>query len=150
MFQKVIYKSLKVLKEELRALQRFGFVKQARFADDSFTAKGDRLKAVLEMMTRKNFDFSWSSYARASALTPDLVKLMKASNCDLLVMGIESGSSAILKNMDKKPAPGQALRAIKMLTNCGIDSQAAFVVGYPGETAETFQERPSTSSTGAV
>jgi radical SAM superfamily enzyme YgiQ (UPF0313 family) len=138
LFPKVIYKSLEVLKEELRALQRFGFVKQARFTDDSFTAKGDRLKAVLEMMTR------------ASALTPDLVKLMKASNCDLLVMGIESGSSAILKNMDKKPAPGQALRAIKMLTDCGIDSQAAFVVGYPGETAETFQERPSTSSTGAV
>jgi radical SAM superfamily enzyme YgiQ (UPF0313 family) len=139
-FPKVIYKSLEVLKEELHALQRLGFVKHVRFADDNFTAKGDHLEAVLEMMIRENFDFSWSSYARASALTPDLVKLMKASNCDLLVMGIESGSSAILKNMDKKLDPGQALRAIKMLNDCGIDSQGAFVIGYPGETAETFQE----------
>ena len=139
-FPKVIYKSLEVLKEELRSLQRLGFVKHVRFADDNFTAKRDRLKAVLEMMIRENFDFAWSSYARASALTPDLVKLMKASKCDLLVMGIESGSSAILKNMDKKLDPGQALRAIKMLKDCGIDSQGAFVIGYPGETGETFQE----------
>jgi radical SAM superfamily enzyme YgiQ (UPF0313 family) len=91
------------------------------------------------MMIRENFDFSWSSYARASALTPDLFKLMKASKCDLLVMGIESGSSDILKNMDKKLDPAQALNAVRMHREHGIDSQGAFVIGYPGETAETFQ-----------
>jgi p-methyltransferase len=138
-FPKVIYKSLEVLQEELRSIQRLSFVKHVRFADDNFTAKKERLKAVLEMMIRENFDFSWSSYARASALTPDLFKLMKASKCDLLVMGIESGSSDILKNMDKKLDPAQALNAVRMHREHGIDSQGAFVIGYPGETAETFQ-----------
>jgi radical SAM superfamily enzyme YgiQ (UPF0313 family) len=138
-FPKVNYKSLEVLQEELRSIQRLGFVKHVRFADDNFTAKKERLRAVLEMMIREDFDFSWSSYARASALTPDLVKLMKASKCDLLVMGIESGSPDILKNMDKKLDPAQAFNAVRMLGDHGIDSQGAFVVGYPGETAETFQ-----------
>ncbi|MFH1491689.1 MAG: radical SAM protein, partial [Pseudomonadota bacterium] len=138
-FPRVNYKSLEVLQEELRGIQRLGFVRHVRFADDNFTAKKERLRAVLEMMIRENFDFSWSSYARASALSPDLVKLMKASKCDLLVMGIESGSPDILRNMDKKLDPAQAFNAVRMLKDHGIDSQGAFVVGYPGETAETFQ-----------
>ncbi|MBW1799461.1 MAG: radical SAM protein [Deltaproteobacteria bacterium] len=139
-FPKVQYKSLEVLKDELRRIQNLGFVRHVRFSDDNFTAKRSRLKAVLEMMIQERFDFTWSSYARANALTPDLVRLMKASGCDLLVMGIESGSPAILKNMDKRLDPGQALDALRMLKNHDIDSQAAFIVGYPGETEKTFHE----------
>jgi len=139
-FPQVNYKSLDILKDELRRVKRLGFVRHVRFADDNFTAKRDRLKAVLEMMIREDLGFTWSSYARASALTPDVVELMKSSGCDLLVMGIESGSPAILKNMDKRLRPEQAMKAVRLLRDQGIDSQGAFVIGYPGETAETFQE----------
>ncbi|MBN1101780.1 MAG: radical SAM protein [Deltaproteobacteria bacterium] len=139
-FPQVNYKSLDVLKDELRRIKRLGFVRHVRFADDNFTARRDRLMAVLEMMIREDLGFTWSSYARATALTPDVVKLMKASGCDLLVMGIESGSPAILRNMDKRLRPEQALKAVRLLRDQGIDSQGAFVIGYPGETAGTFRE----------
>ena len=83
-FPEIHYKSLEVLKQELRLISRLGFVKHVRFTDDNFTANRARLKAVLEMMIREDFDFTWSSYARASALTPELIELMKTAGCEFV------------------------------------------------------------------
>jgi len=92
------------------------------------------------MMIREKFDFTWSSYARASALTPELVKLMRDAGCEFVYMGVESGSQKILNNMDKKQTREQALDAIRMLNDHGIYCRGSFIVGYPGETRETFLE----------
>jgi radical SAM superfamily enzyme YgiQ (UPF0313 family) len=136
----VHYKSLEVLKEELRLIQRLGFVRHVRFADDNFTANRKRLKAVLKMMIAEGFDFTWSAFARANTITPEVVELMRASGCELINMGIESGSPLILANMEKKLDPGQSLEAVRLLRENGIYTLGGFIVGYPGETLETFQE----------
>jgi anaerobic magnesium-protoporphyrin IX monomethyl ester cyclase len=140
LFPQVHYKSLEVLKGELRRIQGLGFVKHVRFTDDNFTAKKKRFKDVLEMMVEEDFDFGWSAYARASALSSELVGLMKASGCEFVDLGIESGSQAILDNMDKRLNREQALQAIKMLNDHGIYSRGSFIIGYPGETEETFSD----------
>jgi anaerobic magnesium-protoporphyrin IX monomethyl ester cyclase len=140
LFPEVQYKSLEVLRQELRGVQALGFVRHIRFTDDNFTADKARLRAVLEMMIEQGFDFTWSSFARASALTPGLVKLMKASGCDFVDMGIESGSQIILDNMDKRLKREQSLEAIRLLNDHGIPSRGSFIIGYPGETEKTFSE----------
>ncbi|MCP4669246.1 MAG: radical SAM protein, partial [Deltaproteobacteria bacterium] len=140
LFPQVQYKSLDVLKQELGLINGLGFVEHVRFTDDNFTARKERLKQVLGMMVREKFDFTWSSYARASALTPELVKLMKDAGCEFVYMGIESGSQKILDNMDKKQTRDQAMAAIRMLNDHGIYCRGSFIVGYPGETRETFLE----------
>ncbi|MDZ7695605.1 MAG: radical SAM protein [Deltaproteobacteria bacterium] len=140
LFPQVHFKSIDVLKKELEAIDALGFVRHIRFTDDNFTARKERLKAVLEMMIREGFGFTWSSFARASALTPDLVRLMKRSGCEFLDLGLESGSQRILDNMDKRLAVDQSREAIKMLNDAGIVSRGSFIIGYPGETSDTFSE----------
>ena len=139
-FPKVCYKSLEALKEELRRIQRLGFVRHVRFADDNFTANPKRLKTVLRMIIDEGFDFTWSAFARANSITSGIVGLMKASGCDLINMGIESGSPVILANMEKKLDPKQAVEAVRLLRDQGIHTLGGFIIGYPGETGETFQE----------
>ncbi|MBW2347705.1 MAG: radical SAM protein [Deltaproteobacteria bacterium] len=137
-FPRVHYKSLQVLRDELCRIRDLGFVRHVRFTDDNFTADPKRFRAVLEMMIRESFGFSWSSFARASALKPDLVRLMKRAGCEFVDMGIESGSDAVLRNMDKKLRREQSLEAIRALNAEGIYSRGSFIVGFPGETEETF------------
>ena len=55
-------------------------------------------------------------------------------------MGIGSGSQIILDNVDKKLNLDQVKDAIRLLTDQGIYCEGGFVVGYSGETAETFSE----------
>jgi len=140
LFPEVHFKSLDVLREELLQLQELEFVKHIRFTDDNFTANRPRLQSVLNMMIQEQFDFTWSSFARASALTPDLVKLMKRSGCEFVDMGIESGSQIILDNMQKRLKREQSLDAIRILNDHGIYGRGSFIIGFPGETQETFSE----------
>lgn len=139
-FPRVRYKSLEVLKEELRLIKKLGFVRHIRFADDNFTANPKRLKAVLKMMIDEKFDLTWSAFARANTITPEVVPLMRDSGCVFVNMGIESGSRTILNNMDKGLDPRQALEAVRLLKEHGIYSLGGFIIGYPGETRETFSE----------
>ncbi len=140
LFPEIHYKSIEVLREELRALNSLGFVKHIRFTDDNFTASRARLKAVLQMIIKEGFSFSWSSFARAGSLTPELAKLMRLSGCEFVDLGLESGSQTILDNMDKRLKVDQSVDAIKMLGDHGIYGRGSFIIGYPGETTETFSE----------
>jgi radical SAM superfamily enzyme YgiQ (UPF0313 family) len=63
---------------------------------------------------------------------------MKKSGCEFVDMGIESGSQTVLDNMDKRLSREQSLNAIQMLSDHGIYSRGSFIVGFPGETEETF------------
>lgn len=139
-FPKVQYKSLEVLKDELRRIHKLGFVRHVRFADDNFTANPKRLKAVLNMMIKENFHMTWSAFARANTITPEVVILMRDSGCEFVNMGIESGSPGILRNMDKRLDPRQAIEAVRLLKENGIYSLGGFIIGYPGETRESFYE----------
>ncbi len=140
LFPEVHYRSLAVLRDELKAIDDLGLVRHVRFTDDNFTARKDRIKAVLKMMIAEQFSFKWSSFARASALTPELVGLMKRSGCEFLDLGLESGSQEILNNMDKRLSKRESFEAIKLLNDHGIISRGSFIIGYPGETRETFFE----------
>jgi len=140
LFPKVHYKSMEVLEQELTQIDALGFVTHVRFTDDNFTADRARMKAVLEMMIARGFGFTWSSFARASALRPELVKLMKASGCEFVDLGLESGSQTILDHMDKRLRKEQSLQAIGMLNDHGIEGRGSFIIGYPGETVDTFSE----------
>ncbi len=140
LFPRVSFKSLEVLRDELMRIARLGFVRHIRFTDDNFTANRKRLVSVLEMMIREGFPFTWSSFARAGALDPELVALMREAGCEFVDMGIESGSQSILDNMDKRLERDQSLAAVRMLNEHGIIGRGSFIVGYPGETRKTFME----------
>ncbi len=140
LFPEVTYKSLDVLRDELKQIRELAFVKHVRFTDDNFTANKARLKKVLEMMLQESFGFSWSCYARVTALTPELLKLMKKAGCVFMDLGIESGSQPILDNMDKRLNKKEALGTMKVINDQGIVIRGSFIVGYPGETEATFNE----------
>lgn len=140
LFPRVQYKSLETLEQELSTLDALGTVRHIRFTDDNFTASQQRLEAVLGRMIERGFGFTWSSFARASALTPKLVRLMKRSGCEFVDLGLESGSQIILDAMDKKLQKAQSQEAIRILNGEGIACRGSLIVGYPGETEETFEE----------
>ncbi|HIC85268.1 MAG TPA: radical SAM protein, partial [Desulfobacterales bacterium] len=140
LFPKVNYKSIHVLREELRSIEDLGFVRHVRFTDDNFTANRQRLQKVLKMIMEEGFTFTWSCFARAGALDPDLVALMKKAGCEFVDMGLESGSQKMLDLMDKKLKLADAFEAIRHLNENGIWSRGSFIVGYPGETMDTFSQ----------
>jgi radical SAM superfamily enzyme YgiQ (UPF0313 family) len=63
---------------------------------------------------------------------------MKESFCKAACIAVESGDPDILRRMNKRLSPGKIEEAVKLLVKHGININAFFIIGYPGETEERF------------
>jgi len=54
--------------------------------------------------------------------------------------GLESGSDAMLKAMRKGVTAKENLRAVELARSLGVKVGGSFIVGYPGETREDFED----------
>jgi tetratricopeptide (TPR) repeat protein len=73
-------------------------------------------------------------------LSDDIVREMRLAGCERLSLGVESGSPAILKSVDKKTTIDEILRATELAKHYGIRVRYYMMLGNRGETAATFRE----------
>jgi radical SAM superfamily enzyme YgiQ (UPF0313 family) len=81
----------------------------------------------------------WISFMRAGEYSDFELDLMKRSGLMMGMMGIESGDQGQLDRMKKRQIIGSMKRGIEQLDACGISTVMTFVVGFPGENAQTLQ-----------
>jgi radical SAM superfamily enzyme YgiQ (UPF0313 family) len=74
------------------------------------------------------------------AKNPALLKAMKQSGCELILIGFESLEEESLKQMNKSfnAAMGERDELVKRIHDAGIGIYATFVFGYDGDIRETF------------
>jgi p-methyltransferase len=132
------YLPVNLIEREMKELYRSG-VKYISFTDDSLNVPLPRFKEMLRMMIANRFDFRWMSYFRCANADEETFDLMKQSGCLAVRLGIESGDQRILNNMDKHVTLDDYQKGMRHLHERGIITDALFIVGFPGETAETVR-----------
>lgn len=137
---KLTLAGLGTIEQELDAMREAGGVKNAVFIDDTFNVPLPRFKEICRLMIRKRYGLNWFSYFRCSNSDEEAIDLMAASGCRGVFLGVESGSPAILRNMDKHAAVPQYLQGIRLLRERGILTFGSFITGFPGESATTVRE----------
>jgi radical SAM PhpK family P-methyltransferase len=132
--------SLATVERELDSMRRLGNVRNVVFIDDTFNVPVNRFKDLCRLMIARQYGFHWFSYFRCSNADLECVELMAESGCKGVFLGIESGSPAILKNMNKAATIEKYARGIEWLREHGILTFGSFITGFPGETAATVAE----------
>ncbi|HEX2269074.1 MAG TPA: PhpK family radical SAM P-methyltransferase, partial [Pyrinomonadaceae bacterium] len=132
--------SLDVIEKELDSMRALGNVRNVVIIDDTFNVPYPRFKDICRMMIRNDYQFNWFSYFRCSNSDEEGIELMARSGCKGVFLGIESGSPAILKNMNKSATIEKYAKGIEMLRRHGIMTFGSFITGFPGETEDTVQE----------
>jgi hypothetical protein len=94
-----------------------------------------------ELLERKA-DILYDGYLRADKPVThrDRVTTWAESGLYRVRLGIESASARVLDSMDKMTTPKVISDALKTLANAGIRTTTYWIVGFPGETEEDFQE----------
>ncbi|MBI2361783.1 MAG: radical SAM protein [Elusimicrobia bacterium] len=110
------------------------------FVDDTFNVPRPRFEQLVDRLIAEDLDLPWYSFLRCQFVDEKLVEKMRRSGCQGVFLGIESGSDRILKNMTKGSAAEFYGPGIRWLKKSGIITVGAFVIGFPGETAETVEE----------
>jgi molybdenum cofactor biosynthesis enzyme MoaA len=127
------YKSVDVLREELRSLRAIGVTK-IDFVDDLLTLPEKRLQRICKMMLEERFGFSWFCLSRSAGLGADSVRLMAEAGCCMVNIGMESADPTVLNNMKKRTDLTAARRQMDAFHRNRVTIFSNFILGFPGET----------------
>ena len=137
------YLSVELVEQELNAIRDLGSVTTLTFIDDTFNVPKERFRELLGMMIRNEYGFKWNSFYRSDHGDARTIELMGKAGCEGVFLGIESGSDAQLQRMNKTARRADYMTSIPLLREAGIRTHANVIVGFPGETYDTFQETVS-------
>lgn len=110
------------------------------FCDDTFASSTKRAFDLIEELRQRDLGITWSCLTRANVITRALLDAMKASGCDYVSYGVESGNPGILERMGKRVDVEDILRSLALTREAGIRCYGFFIVGYPGETWDTVMD----------
>jgi len=137
--RRVRYRSIDSIMEEIRQVHAVYRTTQFSFKDDSFTVKRSHVVDLCNAILNEPYKIGWSCTTRVDLLDEELIRLMKKAGCNLVNLGIESGSERILKETEKGINHEQIRKAAKMLNRNRLFWGGYFMVGLPDETEEDIK-----------
>ena len=139
LFPHTFLRSVKSLKEELILLkERLGQAPAIlHVSDDNVFLTKKRLEEVCNAIADSGLR-KWISFMRAEEYSDSELNLMKSSGLMMGIIGIESGDQGQLERMKKHQHIERVKRGIEQLDASGINTNLTFVVGFPGENAQTL------------
>ena len=96
---------------------------------------------LLQYQKENYIIFAWSAYFAVRAkkqMPPDMWDRLRESGLHHIKIGIESGSTDTLKEMDKKYTKEDLVYFMSQCHRLNITTRSMFFVGYPTETEEEF------------
>jgi|Deesub1362A_J573_1020465.scaffolds.fasta_scaffold00035_146 radical SAM superfamily enzyme YgiQ (UPF0313 family) len=137
MGRKYRVRSVKNVLDELEWIQaNLPGVREVFFEDDTFTVSSRRVAEFCTGYRQRRLRVAWACNARAT-LDPEIMKEMKRAGCRLLIVGYESGSDEILKNIRKGITTDDIRNFARAARRAGLLVHGDFIIGLPRETRET-------------
>lgn len=123
--------------ENLTELEDTAYV---RFVDSSLTSIGPELDTLLDAMIAARLPVTWSGYAYPHDITPDMAHRLALSGCRAVFMGIETMAQGVRTGKHHTKRPEEIARSVRALQDEGIFVHGNFIIGLPGETADTVDQ----------
>ncbi len=138
--EKVRFRSLGSIFEEIRFLRENYEFDGINFWDDVFTLDRERTKDFC-IEFRKNFsDLIWYCQTRIDCLEEELLELIEASGCRLIRLGVESGDDRTLELLNKKITVSMIREKFRLIKQrAKLRTKAYFILGFPWDTYDTVQ-----------
>jgi anaerobic magnesium-protoporphyrin IX monomethyl ester cyclase len=136
---RVRQRSATLVVDEIEQILSYG-IDRINVADDLFVSHRGKVREVCEEILRRDLRFAWSAFARVNTVDRETLLLMRKAGCDSVSFGVESGNPEMLKLIGKGITREQVQEAVSLCKEAGIIPHTSFIVGLPGETAETLRE----------
>lgn len=132
----VRYRNLDNVISEIRDVRDKYGTQQFAIKDDSFTVNRKRTVEFCRMLIDEGLGIDWDCTTRVNLIDDELLDIMQEAGCNVIKVGIETGSERIMKDVNKGITLEQARMAADMLNKHGIFWSAYFMFGLPTETKD--------------
>jgi len=130
------------IKKDIEYLvDNFG-VNGIKFYDADWFIDTDRAINIIDCLKLKNLKWAASTHPKDILRGKGrMLEALRNSGCQRLLMGIESGSDRVLRNIiDKRATKAEIWEVAKCIADLDILGSYTFMVGFPGETEVEQQE----------
>ncbi|MFW9910779.1 MAG: B12-binding domain-containing radical SAM protein [Candidatus Thorarchaeota archaeon] len=131
--------------DEMLEIQKLGY-DRVFFSDDCFTLNMNRVSDICSRLKNLDEKIEWMCLSRVDRLDDNLARQMAEAGCVRILFGIESGNDRMLKVMKKETDLHKVRKAVRVASEHGIETGGFFILGYPGETAESLLDTINLSS----
>jgi radical SAM superfamily enzyme YgiQ (UPF0313 family) len=124
-----------------RLARRYG-IEELAFQDETFFTYRNRVVAIAEEFLRRGLGFRWTATMRADQgvrLSAEDFALCVRSGLDRVLIGVESGSSEMLRWMKKDITLEQVEQCAARCLEHQVGAIFPFIVGFPEESEESFR-----------
>lgn len=126
--------------KEIRYLKERYDIKGLFFLDDTFTVNNDWLNEFCRKLKQEKYKLVWGCQTRGDTVTPDKLQMMEEAGCIQIDVGVESGSDAVLKKLNKSETTVELKQAFRVARQAGVKTLASFIIGNPGEGLKEIDE----------
>ncbi len=140
--EQVRYRSPEKVVDEFEWVVNTFHPKRIDFSDETFTLKREWTESICDELIRRGLHkrMPWFANGRVNTVDVPLLRKMKEAGCVRLGFGIESGNPEILKAAQKATTIEQIEKAIAACKEVGLEMEAFYILGFPGETKETARD----------
>ena len=105
-----------------------------KFSDATWNTSIEKVMTFCEEKIKRNFNLPWDANLHASYVDKKMLEIMKAAGCQLINVGVESGSQKILNEMKKGLSVEKVKQVFGWARELGLERRAFFLLGSPNET----------------
>ena len=128
--------------DELEGLWRRHRFDDLNFQDETYFTHRQRVRAVCEEILRRGLRFTWAATMRADQgvrLDDREWALCKRSGLRRAMVGVESGSQAMMDWLQKDIRLEQVFETAELMVRHGVAGIFPFIVGFPDEPDESVE-----------
>ncbi|WP_083896923.1 B12-binding domain-containing radical SAM protein [Azospirillum sp. B506] len=129
-------KSPEVFDRDLRHLREQYGTEFIFFVDLTFTAHKAQTLGYLDVLDQHGL--SWTCLTRCADVDPEVLGRMKGAGCDIILFGVESLGTNILKTARKGNSENVTNRTMWQSWDAGVRFSGLLILGLPGETEESL------------
>jgi anaerobic magnesium-protoporphyrin IX monomethyl ester cyclase len=132
----------KAVVDEIETLVRDHKVGFFILADEEPTIHRKKFIQFCELLIERNLPVLWGINTRVTDILRDekLLPMFRKAGLIHVSLGTEAAAQLKLDRFNKETTIAQNKKAIKLLRDAGIVTEAQFIVGLENETAETLEE----------
>lgn len=134
------FKSAEYILNEIELLVKNYNVKCIEISDSCILTDKQRLHKILDGLIERDYNLNFTCMLRVDGVDEETLRKLKKAKFRLLRFGVESGCQRILDAMNKRYRVSQIKETFRLVHKVGIAASACIIIGYPGETKETFEE----------
>ena len=131
-----------VIDELTHLHDQYGF-RGFMFYDDELNVNKqvvELMREISALQVANGTDFRLRGFVKSELFTDEQAKEMYRAGFRWILVGFESGSPRILKNINKKATLQDNTRCVQIAQRNGLKVKALMSIGHPGETAQTIRE----------